>query len=162
MAREAANSLAAKASDAHVSCLTFTSGEETFLSSPLVYFSCHAAVSFISRGFFDNMTLVWHSFLFFCWFLLFLCCLLISEVSEKNKTIWVNSLEKAGGVCYYEIDAKTIASNLFMINNPLWSCWPAPVEGMVRDQLDCISVFPVVKASFSPLACSVLVGFYSK
>lgn len=38
---------------------------------------------------------------FFCFFVVFW----FQKCLEKNKTIWVNSLEAAGGVCYYEIDA---------------------------------------------------------
>lgn len=76
-------------------------------------------------------------------------------LKKKKNTKWAhNSLEKGGDVCYYEVDPKAVVNyNFFLINKPLWFYWPAPVKGMVRDQLDCVSVLQVVSTCLLFSAC---------
>lgn len=112
---------------------------------------------------FDTKTLVFD--IPFCWFILcfFSSCLCLPLISEepgskkkKKNTKWAhNSLEKGGDVCYYEVDPKAVVNyNFFLINKPLWFYWPAPVKGMVRDQLDCVSVLQVVSTCLLFSACN--------
>lgn len=81
----------------------------------------------------------WHSFLLVCLFFLhfFVFHWFLEEPGSKKKKK-LNELIAAWrkeDVCFCEVLPETVVNyNFFLINKPLWSHWPAPVEGTVRDQ----------------------------